>query len=64
MLGVPSGGDWRELLNSDAREFGGAGWGNLGGVEAAPVQAHGRPWSVSVTLPPLATVMLKGEPDG
>ena len=63
VLGVPFGGTWRELLNSDAREYGGAGWGNLGGVDAAPVTAHGRPWSISVTLPPLATVMLKGEPD-
>jgi len=64
VLGVPFGGSWREVLNSDAREYGGAGWGNLGGVEAAPVQAHGRPWSISVTLPPLATVMLKGEAHG
>jgi len=64
VLGVPFGGVWREVLNSDAREYGGAGWGNLGGVDAAPVQAHGRPWSISVTLPPLATVMLKGEGHG
>ncbi len=63
-LGVPFGGTWREALNSDAREYGGAGWGNLGGVEAAPVQAHGRPWSINLTLPPLATVMLKGEAHG
>jgi 1,4-alpha-glucan branching enzyme len=61
VLGVPFGGIWRELLNSDAREYGGAGWGNLGGVDAAPVRAHGRPWSISLTLPPLATVMLRGE---
>jgi 1,4-alpha-glucan branching enzyme len=64
VLGVPFGGAWREVLNSDAREYGGAGWGNLGGVDAAPVQAHGRPWSLSLTLPPLATVMLKGEAHG
>jgi 1,4-alpha-glucan branching enzyme len=64
VLGVPFGGAWREVLNSDAREYGGAGWGNLGGVDAAPVQAHGRPWSINVTLPPLATVMLKGEARG
>ena len=61
VFGVPFGGIWRELLNSDAREYGGAGWGNLGGVDAAPVRAHGRPWSISLTLPPLATVMLRGE---
>jgi 1,4-alpha-glucan branching enzyme len=64
VLGVPFGGVWREVLNSDAREYGGAGWGNMGGVDAAPVQAHGRPWSISLTLPPLATVMLKGEAHG
>ncbi len=64
VLGVPFGGAWREVLNSDAREYGGSGWGNLGGVEAAPVQAHGRPWSISLTLPPLAAVMLKGEGHG
>jgi len=61
LLGVPFGGVWREVLNSDARDYGGAGWGNLGGVDAAPVRAHGRPWSISLVLPPLATVMLKGE---
>jgi 1,4-alpha-glucan branching enzyme len=61
VLGVPSGGTWRELLNSDAREYGGAGWGNLGGVAAAPVPAHGRPYSIGVTLPPLATLYMKGE---
>ena len=63
ILGVPSGGTWRELLNSDAREYGGAGWGNLGGVAAAPVAAHGRPHSIGVTLPPLATLYMKGETD-
>jgi 1,4-alpha-glucan branching enzyme len=61
ILGVPSGGTWRELLNSDAREYGGAGWGNLGGVAAAPVPAHGRPYSIGVTLPPLAALYMKGE---
>jgi 1,4-alpha-glucan branching enzyme len=59
-LGVPAGGLWREILNSDAREYGGAGWGNLGGVEAAPVPAHGRPYSLSVTLPPLAALYFRG----
>ena len=61
-VGVPLGGFWRELLNSDAREYGGAGWGNLGGVEASPVASHGRLNSLSLTLPPLSTVILKPEP--
>jgi 1,4-alpha-glucan branching enzyme len=64
VLGVPSGGAWREVLNSDAREYGGAGWGNLGGVQAAPAGAHGRPYSLVLTLPPLAAVYLKGEAHG
>ena len=59
LLGVPLGGHWRERLNSDAREFGGSGWGNLGGVEASPVSAHGRPFSVCLSLPPLSTLILE-----
>ena len=62
VVGVPKEGFWHEIVNSDARDFGGAGWGNLGGVEAAPVLAHGRPNSVSLTLPPLSTIILKLEP--
>ena len=57
-IGVPSSGFWKELLNSDARQYGGSGQGNLGGVEAAPVPFHGRPYSLTITLPPLATVFL------
>jgi 1,4-alpha-glucan branching enzyme len=64
LLGAPSGGPWRELLNSDAQAYGGAGWGNLGGVEAAPVPAHGRPWSVCLTLPPLGVIYLKPDSHG
>ncbi|MGQ9545687.1 MAG: 1,4-alpha-glucan branching protein GlgB [Dehalococcoidia bacterium] len=58
-IGVPRPGFWRELLNSDAREYGGSGQGNLGGLEAAPIHWHGRPYSLSLTLPPLAAVFLK-----
>jgi 1,4-alpha-glucan branching enzyme len=58
-IGVPRGGYWREILNSDATEHGGTGYGNLGGVEAAPVGVHGRPFSLNLTLPPLAAVFLK-----
>jgi hypothetical protein len=36
----------------------------LGGVEAAPVAAHGRPYSLAVTLPPLCAVFLRSEDDG
>jgi 1,4-alpha-glucan branching enzyme len=58
-LGVPRPGFWTEILNGDAREYGGDGWGNLGGVEAEAVPAHGRPWSLPLTLPPLAGVFLR-----
>ncbi len=61
VLGVPSGGYWRELLNSDAPLYGGSGVGNYGGVEAAPVPAHGRMHSITITLPPLAVIYLKCE---
>jgi len=64
VLGVPAGGSWHEVLNSDARDYGGAGWGNLGGAEAAPVGAHGRPYSLTLTLPPLGVVYMKGRTHG
>jgi 1,4-alpha-glucan branching enzyme len=60
-LGVPRAGRWRELFNSDAESYGGSGQGNMGGVEAAPVPLHGRPSSVTLTLPPLAVMYLKSE---
>ncbi|MCM2326706.1 MAG: 1,4-alpha-glucan branching protein GlgB [Lysobacter sp.] len=61
MLGVPRAGRWAEVLNSDATAYGGAGWGNLGGLEAAPVGAHGQPFSLAVTLPPLSTVVFRSD---
>ncbi len=57
-IGVPRGGTWRERLNSDAREYGGGGIGNFGVVEAAPLPAHGRHHSLTLRLPPLATLIL------
>jgi 1,4-alpha-glucan branching enzyme len=57
-IGVPQPGFWRELLNSDVKEYGGSGQGNLGGVEAAPIPFHGRSYSLTITLPPLAAVFL------
>ncbi|MBI2289373.1 MAG: 1,4-alpha-glucan branching protein GlgB, partial [Betaproteobacteria bacterium] len=61
IVGVPFGGYWREIANSDAALYGGSGMGNLGGVEAAPVAAHGRFHSLALTLPPLAVLMFKCE---
>ena len=60
-VGVPRGGFWREILNSDGTEHGGSGQGNLGGVEATPVGYHGRPFSINITVPPLGVVFLKSE---
>jgi len=58
-VGVSSGGFWKEMLNSDAAEYGGSGQGNFGGLEAEAVPVHGRPYSLSLTLPPLGAVFLK-----
>jgi 1,4-alpha-glucan branching enzyme len=58
-MGVPSGGRWAEILNSDAREYGGSGQGNLGGLEASPAPRDGRPFSITATLPPLAGVFFR-----
>jgi 1,4-alpha-glucan branching enzyme len=57
-VGVPQGGSWVELLNSDAEEYGGSNVGNLGSVAAERTPVHGRPWSLPLTLPPLAVVFL------
>jgi len=58
-VGVPRGGHWRELLNSDAEIYGGSGMGNFGGLQAAAPGAHGRDHALRVTLPPLAVVFFK-----
>jgi len=58
-IGVPVSGFWQELLNSDALIYGGSGQGNLGGVEAVLLSRHGRPFSLTITVPPLATVFFK-----
>jgi 1,4-alpha-glucan branching enzyme len=64
LVGVPARGIWREIINTDAREYGGSGWGNLGGVESAPVSAHGRTESINLSLPPLSTIILRWEARG
>jgi len=60
-VGVPRAGFWREILNSDGRDYGGSGQGNLGGVAAVPVPLHGRSHSLTLTLPPLGAVFLKAD---
>jgi len=64
LVGVPLRGTWREILNSDAHEYGGSGWGNMGGVDSVPVSAHGRLDSINLNIPPLATMMFRWDGDG
>jgi 1,4-alpha-glucan branching enzyme len=58
-VGVPHGGRWSEILNSDAKGYGGSGQGNLGGVKADTIPCQGFPQSLSLTLPPLAMLFFK-----
>jgi 1,4-alpha-glucan branching enzyme len=58
-VGVPHGGYWRELLNSDAADYGGSGMGNFGGVEATPMPYEDYSHSLTLTLPPLAALVFK-----
>ncbi|HLO67472.1 MAG TPA: 1,4-alpha-glucan branching protein GlgB [Holophaga sp.] len=58
-IGVPAPGRYLELLNTDAELYGGQNFGNGGAVEAEPVPAHGHPWSLVLTLPPLAAVVFR-----
>jgi 1,4-alpha-glucan branching enzyme len=59
-MGVPWGGAWIEVLNTDAPAYGGSGQGNLGKVVATGEAWHGQAQSVALTLPPLAAVALRG----
>jgi 1,4-alpha-glucan branching enzyme len=60
-IGVPRPGRWSEIANTDSRYYGGSDLGNDGGVHAHDQPSHGQPHSVLLTLPPLATVMLRAE---
>ncbi len=60
-IGVPRGGYWREALNSDSSLYGGSDVGNAGGLHAADVPSHGYGHSLSLTLPPLSTLVFQIE---
>jgi 1,4-alpha-glucan branching enzyme len=60
-IGVPRGGYWHEVLNSDSERYGGSNVGNSGGVEALALQTHGRPYCLPATLPPLGAVFFISE---
>ena len=58
-IGVPADGHWEEIFNSDAKVYGGSNQGNGGGLEADPVSFHGKPFSLSLTIPPLGVLFFK-----
>jgi len=59
-MGVPSSGKYKEIFNSDATRYGGSGVGNQAALQGdATFPYHGQPASVLITLPPLATIILK-----
>lgn len=60
-IGVPKKGFWKEIMNSDAIEYGGSGQGNLGGKFTEETKSHGRDFSLSLTFPPLGVVFFKYE---
>src|ERR1044071_8466621 len=61
-IGAPREGCWREVLNTDAHPYGGSATGNRGALPTAAPPSHGQPFSLCLTLPPLATVLLRHEP--
>lgn len=58
-LGVPNGGFYEEIFNSDAEIYGGSNQGSGGGIPTQEQEAHGKPHSIEITIPPLGTVFLK-----
>ena len=60
-IGVPCAGCYRERINTDARDYGGSGIGNFGLVEAERQPMHGHPYSLRLSLPPLAVAIFTAE---
>jgi 1,4-alpha-glucan branching enzyme len=58
-IGVPEGGWYRELLNSDGEMYAGSNMGNAGGVLAADTPSHGFDHALDIVVPPLGFVMFK-----
>jgi len=58
-LGAPRAGGWVEILNTDSQLYGGSNLGNGGWIAASGEPSHGQPFSLELTLPPLATVLLR-----
>jgi 1,4-alpha-glucan branching enzyme len=60
-VGLPQGGFWREVLNTDSNFYAGSNQGNFGGVHASDYQTHRQPYSAVFTLPPLSVVAFRPE---
>jgi 1,4-alpha-glucan branching enzyme len=60
-FGLPQGGFWREVINTDSAFYGGGNQGNAGGVQAGSYQTHHQPFSAEITLPPLSLVVFRPE---
>ena len=62
-VGLPHSGWYQEVFNSDSEHYGGSNVGNFPGVQAEPIEWHGRPWSIKIKLPPLAAVIFRSHRD-
>jgi 1,4-alpha-glucan branching enzyme len=62
-VGVPQGGAWAEVVNTDSSYYGGSGGGNMGAVTAEKVAWNGQPYSLELTIPPLAVLWVRPEPE-
>jgi 1,4-alpha-glucan branching enzyme len=60
-VGLPQGGFWREVLNTDSGFYGGSNQGNFGGVHAGDYQTHRQPFSAVFTLPPISALAFRPE---
>ncbi|MEW5981929.1 MAG: 1,4-alpha-glucan branching protein GlgB [Acidobacteriota bacterium] len=58
-IGVPAGGRYREVINTDAAVYGGSNAGNGGEVASVDVPSHNHPYALVLTVPPLACLVLK-----
>ncbi|GAA3140938.1 1,4-alpha-glucan branching protein GlgB [Planomonospora alba] len=61
-IGLPTGGTWAEVLNTDAYDYAGSGVGNFGSVEAGAEPHHGLPYSACLRVPPLGALWLRHVP--
>jgi 1,4-alpha-glucan branching enzyme len=63
-IGVPFGGFWKEVLNSDSERYCGGNWGNFGGLNAISYVIHGRDWALDLALPALSFMVFEHQAPG